>query len=628
MNQNKMLQSGRSMVEILGVLAVAGVLSVGAVSGYKYGMNKYRTVQTINELQIRALGLMPQVSRGEIVELKMEMGDKTSLGYTTNAWINERDPKYFYISLESVPPEICEQILKEEWTLPTAIHVGDHEFLGYNTSICGNDTYSPPMDFGFSSDFVIDGEYIKGEDMGGHPLTRHIPQAECDTLEEPLGDTSGRCYACDYTGDVYVGERGVCSEICPNRQKSDNSCINKTCPSDKPLMDGYGNCYACDTTSNVYVGYNGPCSEICSNRIMTGSDHCRLTVCPSDKPLMDWNGDCRACNETNSINIPSGGKCAEVCPNRSLISQNSCAITTTCPADKPLMGTDGSCYACNTIGWVFVGERGQCESVCSNRQINGAYCYNKCPSDKPLMDNNGDCYACDTTDKVYVGSGQCSKICPNRQKGGNYCYNKTCPSDKPLMDYSGTCHACDTTSSVLVNSGECSEICSNRTRTSYGYCTLSCPSDKPLMDDPGYCHACDTTDTVYVYSGQCSEICPNRILLSGSSSRMCVLPCPADKPLMDYNGSCNACDEANPIGVGTNGKCSEICSNRVKTEDGYCALSCPSNKPLMHLTGQCYSCGMKSPIEVGINGKCEEVCANRTKKGELCYLNEEEEKEE
>ena len=39
--------SGRSMVEMLGVLAIIGVLSVGAISGYSRAMEKYRLNKTI-----------------------------------------------------------------------------------------------------------------------------------------------------------------------------------------------------------------------------------------------------------------------------------------------------------------------------------------------------------------------------------------------------------------------------------------------------------------------------------------------------------------------------------------------------------------------------------------------------
>ena len=38
--QQKKIQSGRSMVEMLGVLAIIGVLSIGGITGYRYAMQK------------------------------------------------------------------------------------------------------------------------------------------------------------------------------------------------------------------------------------------------------------------------------------------------------------------------------------------------------------------------------------------------------------------------------------------------------------------------------------------------------------------------------------------------------------------------------------------------------------
>ena len=38
----KKLESGRSMVEMLGVLAIIGVLSIGGIAGYVLSMNRYR----------------------------------------------------------------------------------------------------------------------------------------------------------------------------------------------------------------------------------------------------------------------------------------------------------------------------------------------------------------------------------------------------------------------------------------------------------------------------------------------------------------------------------------------------------------------------------------------------------
>ncbi|MCI5635060.1 MAG: hypothetical protein MR350_06395 [Alphaproteobacteria bacterium] len=43
MNNYKKLEAGRSMIEMLGVLAIIGVLSVGGIAGYSKAMNKFKT---------------------------------------------------------------------------------------------------------------------------------------------------------------------------------------------------------------------------------------------------------------------------------------------------------------------------------------------------------------------------------------------------------------------------------------------------------------------------------------------------------------------------------------------------------------------------------------------------------
>ena len=44
----KKLESGRSMVEMLGVLAIIGVLSIGGIAGYTLSMRRYRANQIID----------------------------------------------------------------------------------------------------------------------------------------------------------------------------------------------------------------------------------------------------------------------------------------------------------------------------------------------------------------------------------------------------------------------------------------------------------------------------------------------------------------------------------------------------------------------------------------------------
>ena len=48
--KNSTNQNGRSMIEMLGVLAIVGVLSVGGIAGYSKAMQKYRVNKTIDQI--------------------------------------------------------------------------------------------------------------------------------------------------------------------------------------------------------------------------------------------------------------------------------------------------------------------------------------------------------------------------------------------------------------------------------------------------------------------------------------------------------------------------------------------------------------------------------------------------
>lgn len=54
---NQKSQSGRSMVEMLGVLAIIGVLSVGGITGYRYAMDQYHTNQALRLVDLFALSV-------------------------------------------------------------------------------------------------------------------------------------------------------------------------------------------------------------------------------------------------------------------------------------------------------------------------------------------------------------------------------------------------------------------------------------------------------------------------------------------------------------------------------------------------------------------------------------------
>ena len=68
----KKLQQGRSMIEMLGVLAIIGVLSIGGLAGYTMAMNRHK-----------ANSIMDYVARCAVVSQTRGMGADEDLTATT-----------------------------------------------------------------------------------------------------------------------------------------------------------------------------------------------------------------------------------------------------------------------------------------------------------------------------------------------------------------------------------------------------------------------------------------------------------------------------------------------------------------------------------------------------------------
>ena len=60
----KISETGRSMTEMLGVLAIVGVLSITALGGYRYAMNSYYTNSIIDGMNKRMVVAVEQQAQG------------------------------------------------------------------------------------------------------------------------------------------------------------------------------------------------------------------------------------------------------------------------------------------------------------------------------------------------------------------------------------------------------------------------------------------------------------------------------------------------------------------------------------------------------------------------------------
>ena len=124
----KKLESGRSMVEMLGVLAIIGVLSVGGIAGYSLSMRRHRAngiVDTISKYASLGYARCQQlIINGELTtftgcESRMQAFEDTDIGVMPagvssilflGAWENKKADTT-KIRIKFSDPKLCEAVI-------------------------------------------------------------------------------------------------------------------------------------------------------------------------------------------------------------------------------------------------------------------------------------------------------------------------------------------------------------------------------------------------------------------------------------------------------------------------------------------------------------------------------------
>ncbi len=132
-------ESGRSMVEMLGVLAIIGVLSVGGIAGYSQAMSKFKVTKTTDQIQtmvtnIRTLFSTQRTYSG--VQTKATMyatgiftdeicSDGSTCSTPTNPFggtinlttqkVNNVSDKGFAVTYNGLPADACVRLAMQDW---------------------------------------------------------------------------------------------------------------------------------------------------------------------------------------------------------------------------------------------------------------------------------------------------------------------------------------------------------------------------------------------------------------------------------------------------------------------------------------------------------------------------------
>ena len=182
-------QCGRSMVEMLGVLAIIGVLSVGGIAGYRTAMEKNKTNEIINGLSIESLYLSTQaLNKRETLTLSRDQYAEISFESDYIATVGGN----FYISLLNVDQDMCSAIINSHWSVPFKIQNAQTQSELTSAENC---TDNIQMEFLFTPNL---GENTSSNETNDEPTVDLCADWVCPSAAD------GCCHACDpETGETY-----------------------------------------------------------------------------------------------------------------------------------------------------------------------------------------------------------------------------------------------------------------------------------------------------------------------------------------------------------------------------------------------------------------------------------------
>ena len=128
-------QNGRSMIEMLGVLAIIGVLSVGGIAGYSKAMMKFKTNKTIDQIAMTVTNIRTLYAQQKDYDITTSqaykmgvtddaMGTGATLGNAFSGWAEIAPAKSgvqgettgaFVVTFGGLPREACVAIATNDW---------------------------------------------------------------------------------------------------------------------------------------------------------------------------------------------------------------------------------------------------------------------------------------------------------------------------------------------------------------------------------------------------------------------------------------------------------------------------------------------------------------------------------
>ncbi len=318
--KNQFIIVGHGMVEMLAVLALVGVLSVGGVTWYQSSLRKAKSNDLWKEVMLRSIATRTApdfmiLKNGEEFNLA-GLSNTTSNGYTIKSL--KSNGASYYIELSNVPSATCKTMLKSVPEGVRHITVGDSTMYdGSDKSICDSESAMRfAVCFGVTCTSV---DLCKNVDCGDNGwcnqaegicycnqgFVRDAANSSC--IVDPCPPEMRCCNG----GSKFVSG-GACSCQClwpwmgSDCTELDNVCM--------PTVSGH---------SSIDCGAHGQCIEDPSSDVPTKSPKCECDNCYSGN-LCDQRDEC-CFQMMENPNLCSGhGDCFDVSDSGRLFLSCNC----------------------------------------------------------------------------------------------------------------------------------------------------------------------------------------------------------------------------------------------------------------------------------------------------------------
>ncbi len=153
-DNQKQPETGRSLVELLGVLAVMGVLSIAGIAGYTFAMNKYQANKIMNELNILSNEMAMAINKIHSSDYHIILGspyDNQQIitgGYTFYfGCVDEAkeesecytEDTTYYQRLDGVSKEVCQSLVPMTQYLPQLTEQKVNGVVDMSGANCGDE---------------------------------------------------------------------------------------------------------------------------------------------------------------------------------------------------------------------------------------------------------------------------------------------------------------------------------------------------------------------------------------------------------------------------------------------------------------------------------------------------------